>query len=80
MLCFREERYDFIRAKYVDKKYAMTTCSDEHDLLSDLEHAVNNKNLYHLLQVFAEGVDLGAPLPSSVTTILFFFIFTHSDN
>lgn len=60
-----EERYDFIRAKYVDKKYAMTTCSDEHDLLSDLEHAVNNKNLYHLLQVFAEGVDLGAPLPSS---------------
>lgn len=60
-----EERYDFIRAKYVDKKYALQTCADEHDLLSDLEHAVNNKNLYHLLQVFAEGVDLGAPLPTS---------------
>lgn len=64
---FREERYDFIRAKYVDKKFAMQTCSDEHDLLSDLEHAVNNKNLYHLLQVFAEGVDLGASLPTSVS-------------
>ncbi|XP_075237348.1 arfGAP domain of ASAP isoform X2 [Lycorma delicatula] len=60
-----EERYDFIRAKYVDKKYALQTCADEHELLSDLDHAVNNKNLYHLLQVFAEGVDLGAPLPSS---------------
>ncbi|RZF46981.1 hypothetical protein LSTR_LSTR011844 [Laodelphax striatellus] len=60
-----DERYDFIRAKYVDKKYALQTCADEHDLMSDLEHAVNNKNLYHLLQVFAEGVDLSQPLPTS---------------
>ncbi|XP_021931244.1 arfGAP with SH3 domain, ANK repeat and PH domain-containing protein isoform X2 [Zootermopsis nevadensis] len=60
-----EERYEFIRAKYVEKKFASHTCSDERDLLSDLEHAVNNKNLYHLLQVFAEGVDLSAPLPTS---------------
>lgn len=47
----------------------MQTCSDERELLSDLEHAVNNNNLYHLLQVFAEGVDLAAPLPSSVSTL-----------
>uniref|UniRef100_T1HS89 Transaldolase n=1 Tax=Rhodnius prolixus TaxID=13249 RepID=T1HS89_RHOPR len=60
-----EERYEFIRAKYVEKKYAMHSYADEHELLSDLEHAVNNKNLYHLLQVFAEGVDLGASLPTS---------------
>uniref|UniRef100_A0A1B6DAJ4 ArfGAP with SH3 domain, ANK repeat and PH domain-containing protein n=1 Tax=Clastoptera arizonana TaxID=38151 RepID=A0A1B6DAJ4_9HEMI len=60
-----EDRFEFIRAKYVDKKFALKTYSDEHDLLSDLEHAVNNKNLYHLLQVFAEGVDLGAALPTS---------------
>ncbi|PSN53333.1 hypothetical protein C0J52_04104 [Blattella germanica] len=60
-----EERYDFIRAKYVEKKFASRTCADERDLLSDLEHAVNNKNLYHLLEVFAEGVDLSAPLPTS---------------
>lgn len=62
----REERYDFIRAKYVDKKYVQRTCSDEHELLNDLEQAVNNKDLYHLLQVFAEGADLSAPLPTSV--------------
>lgn len=60
-----DERYEFIRAKYVEKKFASHTCADERDLLSDLEHAVNNKNLYHLLEVFAEGVDLSAPLPSS---------------
>lgn len=65
-LVHREERYEYIRAKYVDKKFALQTCADERDLLSDLDHAVNNKNLYHLLQVFAEGVDLGAPLPTSV--------------
>ncbi|XP_066589366.1 arfGAP with SH3 domain, ANK repeat and PH domain-containing protein [Prorops nasuta] len=60
-----EERYDFIRAKYVDKRYVMSTCADEHDLLSDLEHAVNNRDLQQLLQVFAENVDLAAPLPTS---------------
>lgn len=66
MFVCREERYEYIRAKYIDKKFAVQTCADERDLLSDLEHAVNNKNLYHLLQVYAEGVDLGAPLPTSV--------------
>ncbi|XP_034189542.2 arfGAP domain of ASAP isoform X2 [Osmia lignaria lignaria] len=60
-----EERYDFIRAKYVDKRYVMNTCADERDLLSDLEHAVNNRDLQQLLQVFAENVDLAAPLPTS---------------
>lgn len=63
---FREERYEFIRAKYVDKRYVMNTCADERDLLSDLEHAVNNRDLQQLLQVYAENVDLAAPLPTSV--------------
>ncbi|XP_076160876.1 arfGAP domain of ASAP isoform X8 [Ptiloglossa arizonensis] len=60
-----EERYEFIRAKYVDKRYVMNTCADERDLLSDLEHAVNNRDLQQLLQVYAENVDLAAPLPTS---------------
>lgn len=54
----------------MEKKYAVISCADEKDLLSDLEHAVNNKNLYNLLQVFAEGVDLSASLPSSVGSAL----------
>ncbi|KAI5749409.1 hypothetical protein M8J76_007106 [Diaphorina citri] len=60
-----EERCEYIRAKYVEKKYVVRTCQDEKDLLSDLEHAVNNKDLYHLLQVWGEGGDLSAPLPNS---------------
>ena len=65
----REERCEFIRAKYVEKKFAARLCADESDLLSDfdLEHAVNNKNLKNLLKAFAEGVDLAAELPSSVS-------------
>ncbi|KAK0087057.1 hypothetical protein PV325_001838 [Microctonus aethiopoides] len=60
-----EARYEFIRAKYVDKRYVMNTCADERDLLSDLEHAVNNRDLQQLLQVYAENVDLASPLPTS---------------
>ncbi|XKL68849.1 hypothetical protein PGB90_006618 [Kerria lacca] len=60
-----EERCEFIRAKYVEKKYASRSRANEKDLLNELEHAVNNKSLSSLLQVFAEGVDLSAPLPSS---------------
>nr|CAD7259114.1 unnamed protein product [Timema shepardi] len=63
----REERCEFIRAKYVERKFTLQTCEDERDLLSDLEHAVNNKDLHQLLQVFAEGVDLASALPTSVS-------------
>lgn len=60
-----EERYDFIRAKYVAKRYVMRTCVDENDLRSDLEQAVINADLSQLLQVWAEGADLSSVLPSS---------------
>ena len=48
----------------------MNTCADERDLLSDLEHSVNNRDLQQLLQVFAENVDLAASLPTSVNLFL----------
>lgn len=60
-----EERYDFIRAKYVAKRYIMRTCADETDLRVDLEQAVVNADLSQLLQVWAEGADFTATLPSS---------------
>ncbi|XP_035217646.1 arfGAP with SH3 domain, ANK repeat and PH domain-containing protein-like [Stegodyphus dumicola] len=60
-----EERYEFIRSKYVDRKFAIHTCSDENDLINDLENAVTSKHLYQLLQAFVEGVDLTAVLPNS---------------
>ncbi|XP_053672463.1 arfGAP with SH3 domain, ANK repeat and PH domain-containing protein [Anopheles nili] len=60
-----EERYDFIRAKYVAKRYVMRTCADDRDLRCDLEQAIINADLGQLLQVWAEGADLGCVLPSS---------------
>ncbi|XP_055373939.1 arfGAP with SH3 domain, ANK repeat and PH domain-containing protein isoform X2 [Condylostylus longicornis] len=60
-----EERYDFIRAKYVAKRYVMRTCADDNDLRCDLEQAVINADLSQLLQVWAEGADLTCTLPSS---------------
>lgn len=66
---FREERYDFIRAKYVAKRYVMRTCSDDRDLRSDLELAVMNADMSQLLQVWAEGADLTSFLPSSAVSI-----------
>ncbi|GFW39201.1 arfGAP with SH3 domain, ANK repeat and PH domain-containing protein [Trichonephila clavipes] len=61
----QEERYEFIRGKYVDRKFAIRTCSDENDLINDLENAVTSKNVYQLLQAFVEGVDLTCVLPNS---------------
>lgn len=63
-----EERCEFIRAKYVDRKFTVRTCSDENDLLHDLEHAVTARHLYQLLQAFAEGVILTAVLPNYKNT------------
>lgn len=60
-----EERYDFIRAKYIEKKFAIRTCSDQTDLINDLEHAVTSRHIIQLLQAFVEGVDLTCVLPSS---------------
>lgn len=64
---FREERCNFIRSKYLDRKFIKRYCRDEQELVGELEHAVNNQNLYQLLQVFAEGADLTTELPTSVS-------------
>lgn len=60
-----DERYNFIRAKYVAKRYVMRTCSNESDLRNDLEQSIVNADLSQLLQVWAEGADLTCVLPSS---------------
>ncbi|KAF5281108.1 hypothetical protein FQR65_LT02974 [Abscondita terminalis] len=43
-----EERFSFIRAKYVEKRYAMKTCGSERDKLCDLEDAeIGGTALHH---------------------------------
>lgn len=46
----------------------MRTCSTDRDLLYDLEQAVNNQDLNHLLQVFGENGDMNSTLLSSVSS------------
>ncbi|CAB3239786.1 unnamed protein product [Arctia plantaginis] len=60
-----EERLRFIREKYVYRAWAARTCCDAAERLSEVEHAVNNGHLQNLLQAYAEGADLAAPLPGS---------------
>lgn len=60
-----DERYDFIRAKYVAKRYVMRTCASDLDLRNELEQAIINGDLSQLLQAWAEGADLTSVLPSS---------------
>ena len=60
-----EIRNEFIRAKYIERKFAIKTCSDENDLKIDLENAVLSRQLLQILQAFSEGADLTWILPDS---------------
>jgi Arf-GAP/SH3 domain/ANK repeat/PH domain-containing protein len=71
---YREERSEFIRAKYIEKKFAIKTSTDIRDLHSDVEHALNNKDIHQLLQAYVEGADFSKPFIDSVG-ISFYFIF-----
>ncbi|XP_066268701.1 arf-GAP with SH3 domain, ANK repeat and PH domain-containing protein 2-like isoform X7 [Branchiostoma lanceolatum] len=58
-----EERKEFIHEKYVQHKFPQKACSDNEMMLQDLCQAVLSRDIFALLQVFAEGVDMTAPLP-----------------
>ncbi|UXI21512.1 hypothetical protein NH340_JMT07455 [Sarcoptes scabiei] len=60
-----DERNQFIRNKYVHRKYCHKSASTEEQLLGDLERAIYSKDIFSLLQAWAEGVNLSSILPSS---------------
>ena len=66
LLCRREQRKTFIRAKYEKRKYAIVTCSDIEDRRQDLKAAILTQDIFALLQVYAEGIDFMQPLPDMV--------------
>jgi len=47
------------------KKFIIRTCTSESVLLNDMEQAVQSKDIFILLQVWAEGANLTSPLPSN---------------
>ena len=58
----REYRGEYISNKYLQKKYIERSIEKE-ALLQELAEAVEANDIKQLLQVYAEGADLSAPLP-----------------
>ena len=51
------------------RKFAIVTCTSDEDRKLDLKQAIVTKDIYALLQVYAEGVDFTEPLPDMVSSL-----------
>ncbi|XP_026085387.1 arf-GAP with SH3 domain, ANK repeat and PH domain-containing protein 2-like isoform X1 [Carassius auratus] len=58
-----QARKDFIMAKYTEKRFARKKCPDVLSKLHTLCDAVKARDIFSLIQVYAEGVDLMEPIP-----------------
>uniref|UniRef100_A0A3P9KPQ8 ArfGAP with SH3 domain, ankyrin repeat and PH domain 2a n=1 Tax=Oryzias latipes TaxID=8090 RepID=A0A3P9KPQ8_ORYLA len=58
-----QARKDFIIAKYTEKRFAKKQCLDPTSRLHTLCEAVKARDIFSLIQVYAEGVDLMEPIP-----------------
>ncbi|KAJ8259193.1 hypothetical protein COCON_G00182050 [Conger conger] len=60
------ERKDFILCKYVEYQFAQRSGGSAGSLRRSLQQAVRSRDIFSLLQLYAERMDLGQPLPSPV--------------
>ncbi|XP_035238392.1 arf-GAP with SH3 domain, ANK repeat and PH domain-containing protein 2a isoform X2 [Anguilla anguilla] len=58
-----QARKDFITAKYTERRFARKKCPDTVSKLHTLCDAVKARDIFSLIQVYAEGVDLMEPIP-----------------
>ncbi|XP_029451692.1 arf-GAP with SH3 domain, ANK repeat and PH domain-containing protein 2 isoform X2 [Rhinatrema bivittatum] len=56
-------RKDYITAKYIERKYARKKCVDNAVKLYNLCEAVKGRDIYGLIQLYADGVDLTETIP-----------------
>ncbi|XP_038628014.1 arf-GAP with SH3 domain, ANK repeat and PH domain-containing protein 2 isoform X5 [Tachyglossus aculeatus] len=56
-------RKDYITAKYIERKYAKKKYADNASKLHNLSEAVKARDIFGLLQVYADGVDLTEKIP-----------------
>ncbi|XP_035277023.1 arf-GAP with SH3 domain, ANK repeat and PH domain-containing protein 2b isoform X1 [Anguilla anguilla] len=56
-------RKDYIMAKYTEKRFAQRKCADNSSKLRALRDAVKSRDIFALIQVYTEGVDLMEPIP-----------------
>lgn len=59
----RQSRKDFITAKYTEKRFAQRRRTDATAKLRSLYDAVKSRDIFTLLQVYADGVDLTDTFP-----------------
>nr|XP_014350774.1 PREDICTED: arf-GAP with SH3 domain, ANK repeat and PH domain-containing protein 2 [Latimeria chalumnae] len=55
-------RKDFITAKYTEKKFAKKKCVDSAARLHSLCEAIKSREIFAMVQLYAEGVDLTEPI------------------
>lgn len=61
------EKKEFIRSKYTDRKYVEMSQTDaDYTLQHELREAVICRDIRQMLQTYAEGTDMCAPLPDRV--------------
>ncbi|KAJ8288751.1 hypothetical protein COCON_G00014100 [Conger conger] len=58
-----QARKDFITAKYTERRFARKKCPDTASKLHTLCDAVKARDIFSLVQVYAEGMDLMEPIP-----------------
>ncbi|KAI1897361.1 hypothetical protein AGOR_G00082520 [Albula goreensis] len=58
-----QTRKDYITAKYIEKRFAQRKYPDGPSKLLALCEAVKSRDIFSLIQVYAEGVDLMEPIP-----------------
>eukprot|EP00069_Balaena_mysticetus_P005045 bmy_17692T0 len=63
MFDFRNARKDYITAKYIERKYARKRHADNVAKLHSLCEAVKTRDIFGLLQAYADGVDLTEKIP-----------------
>ncbi|XP_041109511.1 arf-GAP with SH3 domain, ANK repeat and PH domain-containing protein 2-like isoform X3 [Polyodon spathula] len=56
-------RKDYITAKYIERKFSRKKCVDNAAKLQSLCEAVKAKDIFSLVQIYAEGVDMTEPIP-----------------
>lgn len=60
---FRIARKDYITAKYMERRYARKKHADTVAKLHSLCEAVKTRDIFGLLQAYADGVDLTEKIP-----------------
>lgn len=70
----RVARKDYITAKYIERKYSRKRSTDNAAKLSCLCDAIKSRDIFALIQVYADGVDLTDPIPLANGHVRFNFV------